>query len=88
MNNIPERIFLQIGDEDDLHPDNDFQKEAIHVTWHTGKINDNDIEYKLVGKEDKKESEASLWADVRDIFKEPGALQVLRKRFIITRKNK
>lgn len=85
MKNIPERIFLQLGEDADYV--NDYN-ELRTVSFSTDKINDNDIEYKLVGKEDKKESEASLWADVRDIFKEPGALQVLRKRFIITRKNK
>lgn len=72
------RIFLY--DETTASFDNRDDVGKI-IKW----VEDNIENAPLTGK---KESEASLWADVRDIFKEPGALQVLRKRFIITRKNK
>ena len=45
MENIPEKIYLQIGD--DCPDDIDF-KDLHEVTWCVDKINDNDIEYMRV----------------------------------------
>ena len=49
MKNIPERIYLQIG-EDTPH-DCNFE-ELDEVTWCQDKISDNDIEYIRVKKVD------------------------------------
>lgn len=63
MTNIPDRIFLQIGE--DCPSDADFN-ELGEVSWCDDRINENDLEYKLVKKGryyDKKE--------VSKIFDEP-----------------
>ena len=50
MKNLPERIYLQIGDvcSDDI----DFNS-LDDVTWSSFQINDNDIVFELVNKGDK-----------------------------------
>lgn len=48
MKNIPEIIYLQIGE--DVEPDLDFN-EIVMISWSSVRIYDNDIEYKLVKKE-------------------------------------
>lgn len=45
MKNIPERIYLQVSDDESI-PVNDFN-ELQGVTWSTDRINENDIEYHL-----------------------------------------
>jgi hypothetical protein len=49
MENIPEKIYLQIGEDADVTIDNsitDFNELFTSaITWSTDKINDNDIEY-------------------------------------------
>lgn len=44
MKNIPERIFLHLGDPDDLGDCDDFN-ELGGVSWSDERINDNDVEY-------------------------------------------
>lgn len=50
MKNVPEKIYLQIGEEvpEDfmVEADDDFN-ELSQVSWSQDKINDNDIEYVL-----------------------------------------
>lgn len=46
MKNIPTTIYLQV-DADGLTPE-DFNE--LQVTWCTERINENDLEYKLVEK--------------------------------------
>lgn len=46
MKNLPQRIFLQVGDVD---KDTDFS-ELSDITWCVDRINDSDIEYRLVKK--------------------------------------
>jgi hypothetical protein len=46
MKNIPHKIYLQIGDKEDLCGVQDFKDlHCGSVTWCEDKINDNDIEY-------------------------------------------
>lgn len=45
MKNIPERIYLQVGDE--CEASDDF-KDLDGVTWCADNVFDTDIEYKLV----------------------------------------
>ena len=47
MKNVPEKIYLQIGE--DCPDDVDFY-ELSEITWCADKIHDNDIEYQLVKK--------------------------------------
>ena len=53
MKNIPDKIYLQIGDDADITTNdfNDLSREAI--TWDDERINDNDIEYELRSKQRK-----------------------------------
>ena len=49
MKNIPEKMYLQIGEDADLEEDfNDLSLEDI--TWCRDKVFDNDIEYVRVKK--------------------------------------
>ena len=55
MKNIPKKIWLQIGDEDDvIGLDEDNFNERAEITWAENKIFDSDIEYHLAtnGKTD------------------------------------
>lgn len=51
MKNIPNKIYLQIGEE--TPKDADF-KELDEVTWCQDKINPNDIEYVRTKNKNKK----------------------------------
>ena len=51
MNNIPKRIFLQVGDLEDKNIDFD---ELRDVTWSADRIYDTDIEYILKPAKAKK----------------------------------
>ena len=55
MKNIPKKIYLQVGDVEDL--DISF-KELRGITWSTERIDSSDIEYILNGNTEKRESEA------------------------------
>ena len=48
MENVPKKIYLQIGD--DCPNDVDFN-ELVGVSWCIDRINDNDIEFILVTRE-------------------------------------
>lgn len=54
MKNIPNKIYLQIGEKADITIDNSINdfNELFRgaITWSEDKINKNDIEYKLVKK--------------------------------------
>ena len=52
MENIPDKIYLQIGEDAELLVGEDFG-ELYDVTWCQDKINDTDIEYIRVEKKDK-----------------------------------
>lgn len=56
MKNIPEKIYLQIGEEE-IEPDYDFNKLG-EVSWCSDKIFPSDIEYVLA-----KNSEDMSWVD-------------------------
>ena len=51
MNNIPKRIFLQVGDLEDSNID---FAELRDVTWSAERIYDTDIEYTLKPSKSKK----------------------------------
>lgn len=58
MKNIPEKIYLQIGDADvtidnEINDFNDLFAGAI--TWADSQINDSDIEYSLKKQQQQKE---------------------------------
>jgi hypothetical protein len=48
MKNVPETIYLQVGDDED-----DFNEAQLcgEITWCCDKINDTDIEYVLKGSD-------------------------------------
>ena len=52
MKNIPNKIYLQIGEK--TPKDADFE-ELNEVTWCQDRINDNDIEYVRIDKNKKNE---------------------------------
>jgi len=51
MKNIPDKIYLQIGDET---PDDVDFKNLDEVTWCSDRINEKDIEYVRVKKKNAK----------------------------------
>ena len=53
MENIPNKIYLQIG-ELDGNDNNDFEMLKNDITWSADKIYKNDIEYRLKEKNPKK----------------------------------
>ena len=57
MENIPERIFLHLGDPDDLGDCDDFNELGM-VSWSDERINDNDVEY--VRREQMKREKCNL----------------------------
>jgi hypothetical protein len=51
LENIPEKIYLQVTEEDIELSENDFNNfDTECVTWCKDRINDTDIEYQLVKK--------------------------------------
>ena len=54
MKNIPERVFLHLGDPDDLGDCDDFNELGM-VSWSDVRISENDVEYvrKGHGKPDR-----------------------------------
>lgn len=61
MRNIPNRIFLQIGE--DSTPEDDFEKIALDgsVTWCSDRVNGSDIEYVLAKQSAKKAVKIKPW---------------------------
>jgi hypothetical protein len=53
MKNLPEIIWLNIGDE---VPDNADFRDLAEVTWSDEQIHDNDIPYRLVAKTERGDS--------------------------------
>jgi hypothetical protein len=51
MKNVPDKIYLQVGDDDLFEADGDF-KELSEVSWCQDKIYDSDIEYVRVKEAD------------------------------------
>jgi Leucine-rich repeat (LRR) protein len=54
MKNIPNKIYLQVNDEDERPEDFD---GCTGITWFVDKLNDNDIEYRLVEPPSEEEKE-------------------------------
>ena len=52
MENIPNKIYLQIGELDE-NDNNDFEMLKNDITWSADKIYKNDIEYRLKEKNPK-----------------------------------
>jgi hypothetical protein len=52
MKNIPQKIYLQVGEDISYHENGDF-KELEEVRWCADKINDTDIEYVLAASQRK-----------------------------------
>lgn len=44
MKNLPEKIYLQIGEEADIDDDIDFN-ELVGVSWCSDKIEESDVEF-------------------------------------------
>jgi hypothetical protein len=44
MKNLPEKIYLQIGEEADINDDIDFN-ELVGVSWCSDKIEESDVEF-------------------------------------------
>lgn len=64
MNNIPKKIYLQIGD--DVETSDNF-KNLEGVTWANERVNNSDIEYTLTpAKEDK--GVGMKWSDLEAAF--------------------
>lgn len=55
MKNIPKKIYLQIGEDCDAE---DFEK-LVGVSWSEDRINNNDIEYKLVEIKQSEEDDSN-----------------------------
>lgn len=68
MKNIPKKIYLQIGDEDDIIDVKDFNElipEA--VSWTDVRIHENDIEY-IASRPILKQSELNRLAEIGSDF--------------------
>ncbi len=64
MKNIPNRIYLQIGE--DSTQDDDFEKIALDgsVSWCSDRVNDSDIEYVRAKQGTKKAVKIKPWKRV------------------------
>jgi hypothetical protein len=67
MKNIPKKIYLQIGEDCDCEDWNDVYP-SHEVTWCGDKINDNDIEYGLLGDNRREIGYIDLFSCLRATF--------------------
>jgi len=63
IKNLPEKIYLQIGDDEPLEDWNDLPTGA-EITWCVDKIFDNDIVYTLDKRRLKKEKKMNRYPDI------------------------
>ena len=95
MKNIPQKIYLQIGDQPDKEfetEENDFNNLS-QVSWCKDRINDNDLEYELNCKSKEAEN-YKRWEKIFSYWMRSGEQRLstyLKKRYIAPiskRKNK
>jgi len=66
MENVPKIIYLQIGD--DCPGDVDFN-ELVGISWCSDRINENDIEFMLIAREGKPDSDTEANDNKHDVIK-------------------